>query len=112
MKSTKSYAQKVKSLLALPLTVLGYKNSMKYQARTWENSGGNEDDFFASFAYDRFQRIRMPSIEEARFFAWDEHPEIMYERYQKLPMAVHAWNRDKAPYADHLSFWKNFIDIK
>ena len=61
----------------------------------------NEDVFWAIIP----RNFKYPTAQEALGFAFDEKPELCYERNgQKLPFGCHGWSKERL-----YPFWKPFI---
>lgn len=98
----------LRSFIAIPFMVLGYKNSFNYFAK---NNIANEDVFFmeASLIY---KKLRVPSVEEALKFSWDRSPAFLFDAIGQLPFGCHAWYREDHCYEGNNKFWSEHIGNK
>jgi len=96
---------KLKLNLLFLLKRMGYKNSIAFYAKTFNN---NEDVFFIKLCLD-YKVMTMPEPEEALFFSWDRRPDFLFNTYKELPFACHAWYRNDPPYENNKDFWQQII---
>lgn len=69
------------------------------------NLSVNEDVFWGLFVAPRCSFFRVPKALEAVAFAFEAHPEVLYElNHQHLPFGCHAWER----YAPE--FWLDILN--
>jgi hypothetical protein len=97
-----------KGAVVLFLNLFGYKNNSSYLAKQWEK---NEDVFFLNMN-EVYNRLKVPNVNKALFFAWDRRPDYLFKNYKQLPFACHAWYRTDFPYTENKDFWSNFIELK
>ncbi|MBB6462946.1 DUF5672 family protein [Flammeovirga kamogawensis] len=94
----KSFILQVKSYFA-------YLRIRKNNLKPFSKDIKNEDIFFSKNVSKSWKHFKVPSIEEARSFGFDEYPKKLYnDNQEKLPMGVHAWWRFE------YDFWKEIID--
>ncbi len=71
-----------------------------YLEKSKKHSEFNEDVFWATAVH--FNR---PSVTEALKFAFDQYPDICYEKnHKQLPFGCHGWSKEAKYW-----FWKDFI---
>ena len=98
----------LKKLILLPLNILGYKNNYNFRAKSYSL---NEDSFFAE-AYSKYNRLKIPEVDNALDFSWDRCPAFLYEKIGQFPFACHAWFREDFPYEGNKEFWSKHIEVK
>lgn len=91
----------IKNILLLPLNVLGYKNNYRYYAL---NFSQNEDVYFMELSVI-YKKLTTPKVEDAIGFSWDRKPEFLWESFESLPFACHAWFRNESHYKGNKDFW-------
>lgn len=65
----------------------------------------NEDFFFAFEARRLGQPLRIPSVQQALAFAFDEQPELAWKMNQmQLPMGCHGWHKFQSFWEKHIPF--------
>lgn len=66
----------------------------------------NEDFFWSIIVPDIYKSYKIPSLNEALYFAFELAPERAYEMTDHtLPFGVHAWEKHNP------AFWKRFISL-
>lgn len=106
-----TYQSLLKSILHDPLNILyqiksyyGYLRIRENQTKRFSKDIKNEDVFFAKNIQNSWKTFKVPSMEEARTFGFDEFPQKLYkDNNEQLPMGVHAWWRFER------AFWSTFI---
>lgn len=64
----------------------------------------NEDHFWGIYAKLKNPKFRIPGVDEALRFAFDDKPSLCYEMNgRQLPFACHGWHKQEP------EFWANFI---
>lgn len=91
----------LKGLLLLPFRVFGYNNNINYLSKNYQY---NEDGFFVETSL-KLKSLKIPAVKEAIGFSWDCHPKFLYEIFEKLPFASHAWYRNDSFYEGNKEFW-------
>lgn len=99
----KSKINFLKTILFLPLNMLGYQNNYCYKARNYKN---NEDVFFIEASLEG-EKFKVPPVSEALFFSWDRNPNFLHNELGILPFGCHAWFREDYPYSGNKVFWLN-----
>ena len=97
----------MKGAIVLFLNLFGYKNNSAFSAKQWEK---NEDVFFLKMN-EVYNRLKVPTVNQAVFFAWDRRPDYLFNMYKQLPFGCHAWYRADFPYKENRDFWSNFIEL-
>jgi hypothetical protein len=70
-----------------------------------QNKLFNEDVFFSIVAEKNGYPLKKPTTEEAKYFAFDEKPQLLYKKTKRqFPMAAHGWLKPK-----HIKFWLPLI---
>ncbi|MBC6988289.1 DUF5672 family protein [Hymenobacter sp. BT491] len=65
----------------------------------------NEDGYWSLYIKKFFPGFKIGTVQDAISFAFEVNPEVLYKlNGNKLPMAVHAWEKYD------LSFWKPYIE--
>ena len=105
-KNKKYSIHNLKKILKLIFMIFGYRNNINYFAKTNKK---NEDVFIMTYLR-KTKNFKVPNVKDAIFFSWDRRPDYLYNKYKKLPMAVHAWFRDDDVYKENKTFWKKFIN--
>lgn len=80
---------------------LGYWQSTKCLLK---ETGDNEDHFFSQKSQFTKCKSKLPSVEEASRFAFEQSPSWLYSQNKELPFGCHAWEK-----YEYNSFWKQFI---
>lgn len=80
---------------------LGYQNTISYYKK---DPTLYEDIFLSIFLANTKLRAKMPSPEEAAFFAFEKQPSLLYSITNRLPFGCHAWRK-----YEYNSFWNNHI---
>ncbi len=80
---------------------LGYQNTLEYYKK---DPTLYEDIFLSLFLSNTKLRAKMPSPNEASFFAFEKHPSFLFSKIGQLPFGCHAWQK-----YEYESFWVNYI---
>ena len=79
----------------------GYQNTISYYKK---DPTLYEDIFLSIFLSNTKLRAKMPTPDEAAFFAFEKQPSFLYSKIGKLPFGCHAWRK-----YEYDSFWNNYI---
>lgn len=80
---------------------LGYQNTISYYKK---DPTLYEDIFLSIFLANTKLRAKMPSPEEAAFFAFEKHPTLLYSKTSRLPFGCHAWRK-----YEYDTFWEKYF---
>lgn len=80
---------------------IGYQNTISYYKK---DPTLYEDIFLSIFIANTKLRAKMPTPDEAAFFAFEKHPTLLYYKTCRLPFGCHAWRK-----YEYDSFWNNYI---
>lgn len=80
---------------------IGYQNTISYYKK---DQTLFEDIFLSIFLANTKLRAKMPTPEEAVFFAFEKQPSFLYSKIGKLPFGCHAWRK-----YEYDTFWNNYI---
>ncbi|OIP84755.1 MAG: hypothetical protein AUK44_01235 [Porphyromonadaceae bacterium CG2_30_38_12] len=86
--------------------LLGFvENKIIYLISKWEDA---EDLFYCLKLRDTKLKIKVPTVEEASFFAFEQSCEYLYKQNkQQLPFGCHAWQK-----YDYKTFWYKHIKMQ
>lgn len=79
----------------------GYQNTISYYKK---DPTLYEDIFLSIFLSNTKLRAKMPTPEEAAFFAFEKHPTLLNSKTSRLPFGCHAWRK-----YEYDTFWNNYI---
>lgn len=84
---------------------LGYRNTLHVFLK---DNIYNEDAIFSIWAKHSHvvQNVRLPEVKEAAEFAFELHPQYLFEITRKLPFGCHAFQK-----WEYESFWNKYIRI-
>lgn len=80
---------------------IGYQNTISYYKK---DPTLYEDIFLSIFLANTKLRAKMPTPDEAAFFAFEKQPSFLYSKIGKLPFGCHAWRK-----YEYDTFWNNYI---
>lgn len=80
---------------------IGYQNTISYYKK---DPTLYEDIFLSIFLSNTKLRAKMPTPEEAAFFAFEKHPTLLYSKTSRLPFGCHAWRK-----YEYDTFWNDYI---
>lgn len=82
---------------------LGYQNTISYYKK---DDTLFEDIFLSIFLSNTKLCAKLPSSEEASFFAFEQHPSFLFSKNKQMPFGCHAWKK-----YEYELFWKKHISI-
>lgn len=96
------YRGPLRRRLYILLGLFGWRNRLSNVVRKGKE---NEDLFFATLKHKKGKPFRIPPVNEAMYFSFEESPAMLYERTgHTLPFGCHAWEK-----WEYETFWKQFI---
>lgn len=81
---------------------LGYQNTISYYKK---DPTLFEDIFLSIFLSNTKLCAKMPSPEEAGFFAFEKYPSLLFSKNGQLPFGCHAWRK-----YEYETFWHQFVN--